>query len=1780
MVDFTGSNRGGVRIKVTADTAKARADIARLGTSFKGVQQTASSATDSIKRMALTVGTLFAGGALTKGINGATDGLTDMENQIALVVGRGKELQQQMDVIYKIAKETKAPVSATAESFSRMGRAMKEAGASTEDINKAVITLNRASTISGGAVESQRAALFQLSQGFASGTLRGEELNSVMEQLPRVAQVISDELGLTIGQLRGIAQEGQLTSEVVFGALLNQSEAVNAEFGNINLTSGKAFALLKDQVSRLVAELSKATGFTDGFTRKLVFMAEFIDGNRDSIVQSVVKANEALKDFIARSKEMATAENAMRFVRNLFTSVKSLAQEYLGQAERYIDGWSKRISDYFFRIYDEVIGHSWWTDTMIETYDLAKEYLSKTAREVANFARDAIDKFQNLYNNSKGSFGIKLEATLEGLNNFRQNIGTAISEGVDWGLRNLIGLDGKIRQALVNGLMGAFVLVFGGGGLMKALQAFAKRLGPLMWAGLAASFVDNFLSPGVTGVFGFVAGEFVGQIMHQLVSAVPEMMVNAVYGLGGAIAGIFNTAGIAKGIIGIGALLMAVSKDFRKSMLGTFAALWKGMRHKGTAGGLFSGLEIDNAIKENKLKGMQAVAFRTGAVYRLSLARDINWATTAMRMNNIQAGRLSVTLGTVLTRATQGAALAFRKYKGALFGSLIAMGLFVSDAFAATGDMNEAMKTMISPDALILGLTALLSSGAVRAKIAEVGLMIGSWFSMAFVKSVGVAMVAKMKAAMAAAQAALIAATITPMKRMVSAMVAQLTLAVAAARARFIMAIVSPLKTSMVTAGTTMGAAFANSWIVGAVRGLLGRIAGLWTAIKVGIAASFSVAGLLAGTALAVTGGLAWIILFGEGDTFMEKLDDTIKDIGAKFGMLNVADFQTSVDFKKRAATLGRRGQLQEGSFQNASLSRQIADLNFSSLSDSNAREMITQLGKLDALQQKAAQEQARYNQVSETTNNQILEVQKALLNATREAQANQAPVGEAMAGSLNSAIDTRIGTFEKIGNAVANSANNVVKFLGGGSIISDELEALNIARDLINNNAMETSEDIRTLVTNLRDITGANFTELFGEEIGNAIEAMTKNPFDQEVADTFAELIRAVDDREKRSGMLNFADREEAVDRALADFTDSINSAGHRLTKRSRAEQIEYLKSTNPELSNLDLGAIVGNDKTLGNIVNMQKTLQAFETRLSNAITAENPSEDIIQSVSERVIAIREQLKKAISQAIKQGFDEADVGNLMERFSDAGLGSKLSEKFINQINSGASGNSVAGQFKAAADELKDIEQKISDIQTGATMWEADTANVLANLVAQKDALSQHLGLMANIQETLQVEPEEVEGLATEAATLSGVNVNLDKMFAVDPATKQGLAETTALVMALKAALASGSAEALASAGASSVEDAVTQITNGIGNLKSTFKNLAGGILKPTASGGGADKKTDWERLIEGTGLAMEEAGRLGAKEANKIVTALKSIEASEKAINKLAISNVDARRKQLENIRKQNDMIQETLMQGTFGQAQQGLSNLGLDPELAKGGVMGIEAGMRMLELQRELNALNINDYQAIYAKTQEILKQEEIIDRIIEKENTMKDDFIGSLKSNISDFIKSGDLKGAFFSLMDDVTSSIIDSFVDGLVDALMKSKMMTNFFDNLFNPDTFKKLGESLAGILGNLGGGGGGGLMSIFSSFLGRDQGGEIPLVPGAQHGKDSVPTMLKPGERVLSKNDLRNGSRGAFKNGGNNTTVNLEIVGDVSRQTRREVLSMIPQITQGVNNTNKEKNYKG
>lgn len=158
----------------------------------------------------------------------------------------GQELQ---DSIMAAAQRSRTGFGIMADSVAKLRSQAGEAFKSNDEAIAFAEQLNKLYKIGGASLEQQKAGTLQITQALASGVLRGDEFNSMMENAPLVAQKLARHLGVSVGQLRAMAKDGQLTGDILKSALLGSAVETNAEFAKMPMT----FADMMTQVGNVAS---------------------------------------------------------------------------------------------------------------------------------------------------------------------------------------------------------------------------------------------------------------------------------------------------------------------------------------------------------------------------------------------------------------------------------------------------------------------------------------------------------------------------------------------------------------------------------------------------------------------------------------------------------------------------------------------------------------------------------------------------------------------------------------------------------------------------------------------------------------------------------------------------------------------------------------------------------------------------------------------------------------------------------------------------------------------------------------------------------------------------------------------------------------------------------------------------------------------------------------------------------------------------------------------------------------------------------------------------------------------------------------------------------------------------------------------------------------------------------------------------------------------------------------------------------------------------------------
>lgn len=222
------------------------------------------------------------------------DDFKNLEARIKLATGEGANFITGFEGVQEIANNTFSNVEDTGELFARLTQASESLNLAQNDVLAVTETINQAVKLSGGSVEGNKAAITQLIQGLQSGVLRGEEFNSVLEQSPRLARAMADGLGVTVGQLRAMSQEGKLTSETVISSLQGQADVIANEFKTLPNTVGNSLIQLKNNIINFVGEIDKEVNSSGGLASLIQGIADGIEDIDPAILDAVKESFQQL----------------------------------------------------------------------------------------------------------------------------------------------------------------------------------------------------------------------------------------------------------------------------------------------------------------------------------------------------------------------------------------------------------------------------------------------------------------------------------------------------------------------------------------------------------------------------------------------------------------------------------------------------------------------------------------------------------------------------------------------------------------------------------------------------------------------------------------------------------------------------------------------------------------------------------------------------------------------------------------------------------------------------------------------------------------------------------------------------------------------------------------------------------------------------------------------------------------------------------------------------------------------------------------------------------------------------------------------------------------------------------------------------------------------------------------------------------------------------------------------------------------------------------------------
>ncbi|WP_312273459.1 tape measure protein [Pseudescherichia sp.] len=319
-------NLGTIEYIIKADTAQlltADKDVTKatdnMEDGFGAADDAAQSLSSSLGELSKIAAAVMAILSVNQ-VSQYADAWTELNNKLANALRPNEELVDVTERVFNITQQTRSSLEATASLYARLERATRQYGTSAEDLVKLTTIINQGFVVSGASAEEAENAIIQLSQGLASGALRGEEFNSVNENGNRLIIALADSMGVTIGQMRQLAAEGKLTTDVVVNGLLSQGASIGLEFAKTTTTISQAMQVAGNNITKFFGESSSVKTTVAIFNTAIIAMSDNIGGLSAVLtavaalmgsryVGALTMATTAKIKAALASREQAVAEN-------------------------------------------------------------------------------------------------------------------------------------------------------------------------------------------------------------------------------------------------------------------------------------------------------------------------------------------------------------------------------------------------------------------------------------------------------------------------------------------------------------------------------------------------------------------------------------------------------------------------------------------------------------------------------------------------------------------------------------------------------------------------------------------------------------------------------------------------------------------------------------------------------------------------------------------------------------------------------------------------------------------------------------------------------------------------------------------------------------------------------------------------------------------------------------------------------------------------------------------------------------------------------------------------------------------------------------------------------------------------------------------------------------------------------------------------------------------------------------------------------------------------------
>lgn len=294
----------------------------RMDSSFNRTSQSVNNAERSMQSLS-KVAAALTGYLSVSMVASYAEAWAVLNNKLSNSVRTSESLIDVTQRVFDITQATRSSLDATATLYARLERGTREYNTSAADLAKLTTIINQGFIVSGATATEAENAIIQLSQGIASGVLRGEEFNSVAEQGSRLMVALADSMGVGIGQLRKMAAEGKLTTDVVVKGLLSQGDVIGKEFAKTTRTMSQAFQEAGNSLTKFLGENTTIKSTISAFSDAVITVSKNLDelssvltviaavvGSRYVAALAMATKSKVMMAAASRQESVATLQSA------------------------------------------------------------------------------------------------------------------------------------------------------------------------------------------------------------------------------------------------------------------------------------------------------------------------------------------------------------------------------------------------------------------------------------------------------------------------------------------------------------------------------------------------------------------------------------------------------------------------------------------------------------------------------------------------------------------------------------------------------------------------------------------------------------------------------------------------------------------------------------------------------------------------------------------------------------------------------------------------------------------------------------------------------------------------------------------------------------------------------------------------------------------------------------------------------------------------------------------------------------------------------------------------------------------------------------------------------------------------------------------------------------------------------------------------------------------------------------------------------------------------------